>query len=220
MGCPRLRPPHVGCRFYPQQRLYFRRLMATGSLFPGFGMLVQLAVYIHKVFYTLGLINYVDTKSKCRHLQNITCKGTLLQVLIYLSSSPPYTLYKYMYLFTQRREGEGRVEPERWWEGQQITKLGWKYYYDWMYARDWLCPVYKYDKHLPQSPFTGQFFRRQHFTLPSVSLIFLYLLQRLLVATARRGLVQPTPPTPRSPASAPPLCRSSRRTSAMSGASS
>ncbi len=29
-------------------------------------------------------------------------------------------------------------------------------------------------KHLPQSPFTGQFFRWRHFALPSMSLIFLY----------------------------------------------
>ncbi len=29
------------------------------------------------------------------------------------------------------------------------------------------------DKHLPQSPFIGQFFRGRHFALPSVSFIFL-----------------------------------------------
>ncbi len=29
-----------------------------------------------------GLINYVDTKAKCRHLKKLTCKGTLRQVFI------------------------------------------------------------------------------------------------------------------------------------------
>ncbi len=29
-----------------------------------------------------GLINYLDSKAKCRHLKELTCKGTLRQVLI------------------------------------------------------------------------------------------------------------------------------------------
>jgi len=32
--------------------------------------------------YWHGLINYIDTKAKCRHLQKITGKGTLQQVFI------------------------------------------------------------------------------------------------------------------------------------------
>jgi hypothetical protein len=32
--------------------------------------------------YTRGLINYIDTKEKCRHLKKLTCKGTLRQVFI------------------------------------------------------------------------------------------------------------------------------------------
>jgi hypothetical protein len=59
---------------------------------------------------------------------------------VYLSDTPPpsrYTLYTYMYLFTQGREGErnshregrGR-EPERRLEGQQFTELGRKYQHD------------------------------------------------------------------------------------------
>ncbi len=34
------------------------------------------------------LINYVDTKAKCRHLKKLTCKGTLRQVFICLRFSP------------------------------------------------------------------------------------------------------------------------------------
>ncbi len=33
---------------------------------------------------THGIINYVDTKPKCRHLKKLTCKGTLRQVFISL----------------------------------------------------------------------------------------------------------------------------------------
>jgi hypothetical protein len=52
-------------------------------------------------------------------------------------------------IHTGSRE-EGIVEPERRREGkgQQFTKLGRKYQHD-----------YNSDKHLPQSPFTGRFFR-------------------------------------------------------------
>jgi hypothetical protein len=28
------------------------------------------------------LINYIDTKAKCRHLKKLTCKGTLRQVFV------------------------------------------------------------------------------------------------------------------------------------------
>jgi hypothetical protein len=36
----------------------------------------------------------------------------------------------------------------------------------------------KSDEHLPQSPFTGQFLRRRHFALTSISLIFLRLFRK------------------------------------------
>ncbi len=35
-----------------------------------------------------GLIDYIDTKAKCRHLKKSTCKGTLLQVAICLRTPP------------------------------------------------------------------------------------------------------------------------------------
>ncbi len=34
------------------------------------------------------LINYIDTKAKCRHLKKLTCQGTLRQVSICLRPSP------------------------------------------------------------------------------------------------------------------------------------
>jgi hypothetical protein len=42
--------------------------------------------------------------------------------------SSPYTLYRC--LFTQRREKEGKVEPERRLEGKQFRKLGRNYLHD------------------------------------------------------------------------------------------
>ncbi len=67
---------------------------------------------------------------------------------------PLHTFYVYtVYLFTQGR-GEGEsVEPERRLEGQQFTKLGRKYQHHWLYLQS-----INSDKHLPQSPFTGQYF--------------------------------------------------------------
>jgi hypothetical protein len=49
--------------------------------------------YIHgriKYLHSLpnGLINYIDTKSKCRYLKKVTCKGTLRQVFICLRPPP------------------------------------------------------------------------------------------------------------------------------------
>ncbi len=44
--------------------------------------------------------------------KKLTCKGTLRQMFICLipASPPPYTLYAYMYMFTQGGGGaEGRV---------------------------------------------------------------------------------------------------------------
>ncbi len=58
-----------------------------------------------------------------------------------------------------RRESE----PERRLEGQQFTKLGRKYQHDLLYLQS-----INFDKHLPQSPFPGQYF---YFALVSVQLI-------------------------------------------------
>jgi hypothetical protein len=77
-------------------------------------------------------------------------------------------------------KGEGwRVEPERRGEGQQgrvqITKLSWKYPHDWMYARNWLSPVYILIliNTCRKVPLQVNFFRWRYFSLTSMSLIFL-----------------------------------------------
>jgi hypothetical protein len=61
-----------------------------------------------------GLINYKDSKAKCRHLKKLTCKGTLRQVFICLRpppllrhhTPPPYTLYTCILYTYSHREGE------------------------------------------------------------------------------------------------------------------
>ncbi len=86
--------------------------------------------------------------------KKLTCKGTVPHVFICMRAQnpippPPLThckrVYIILYLFT--KGGGGRVEPERRLEGQQFSKLSRKYQHDYS------------DKPLPQSPFTGQFFR-------------------------------------------------------------
>jgi hypothetical protein len=91
--------------------------------------------------------------------KKLTCKGTLRQVLICLRPRTPYPpplhhVYVYaVYTYSHREWGEvGRVEPERRLEGLQLTNLGRK-------IPTWpaVSPVYNSDKHLPKSPFAGQF---------------------------------------------------------------
>jgi hypothetical protein len=52
-----------------------------------------------------GLMNYKDTKAKCRHLTKFTYKGTLRQVLICLN--PPLTYRIHTCTFSHREGGEG-----------------------------------------------------------------------------------------------------------------
>ncbi len=95
-----------------------------------------------------GLINYTDTNAKYRHLKKFAYKGTSRQVFVCLIS-PPYTLFTYMYLFTQ---GSWVRENFR---GTTVYKDGSK-------IPTWLNILFVQSidsyKHLPQSLFTGQFF--------------------------------------------------------------
>jgi hypothetical protein len=61
-----------------------------------------------------SLINYLDTKAKCRHLKKLTPKRTLRQVFdapSYMTPSPPhpYTLYTCT-VHIHAGKGEGGVE--------------------------------------------------------------------------------------------------------------
>jgi hypothetical protein len=115
------------------------------------------------------LNNYIETKTKWRHLIKFDLERDFAAG-VYLSEaqnliSPPYALDTCIH---KGKGGGVRVEPERRREGQQFTKLGRKYQHDLLYLQS-----INFDKHLPQSPITGQFYLGWHFAFPSMSLIFL-----------------------------------------------
>ncbi len=81
-------------------------------------------------------IRLIEGKAKFRHLNKLTCKGTLRLVFISLRPKtpyppPPYALYTCIQYTYSHREW-GKVEPERRLEGQQFAKLGRKYQHDWL----------------------------------------------------------------------------------------
>jgi hypothetical protein len=81
-------------------------------------------------------------------------------------SSTLYTCIQYTY--PQRVGGERGELNQRRLEGRYFTKLGRKYQHD--CATSYLQSINS-DKHLPQSPFTGQFCGWQHFALVPIQLI-------------------------------------------------
>ncbi len=93
-------------------------------------------------------------------LKKLICKGTLRQVFICLkprtpySSPPPFrTINVYSTVYsTLIHTGKGEVEPKRRGEGNSSQS--------WAENTDMIdLQSINSDKHLPQSPFTGQFFR-------------------------------------------------------------
>jgi hypothetical protein len=93
-----------------------------------------------------GLINYTDTKAKCRHLKNITsyglcgrCSSVWGPLPSYeLIPTPLHTVYVYtVYLFTQRWGGGRELTRENVW-GATFHKA-------WSKISTWLTvsPVYK-----------------------------------------------------------------------------
>ncbi len=88
--------------------------------------------------------------------KQMTSKRTLRQVFICLSMYPPrYTLCMYSCICTYSHSevGVGRIESERGGEGATDHKAGLKIP-TWLNVRKCI----NFDKHMPQSPFTGQFF--------------------------------------------------------------
>ncbi len=98
-----------------------------------------------------GLINYKDTRAKCRHLKLLTCKGTLRLVFIRV-----YRL---------------EIQSVTQVSSTQLCEL-------WTFSLVQLfhlppfpcvntCTVYtpQTNKHRPQSPFTGQFFKMTTFCI-------------------------------------------------------
>ncbi len=102
-----------------------------------------------------GIINYIDTKAKCRHLKQFTCKGTLRQGRCFSEFLDcRYNGHVGFYLV--------QLSPLLVWISilythKQCVGVVWSF-------------GPRTDKHLPQSPLKGQFFMWQHCLL---CLIFL-----------------------------------------------
>ncbi len=118
------------------------------------------------------LINYVNTKAKFFHLKNLLYTDFSAGVYLSEAPSPPWPhnplplthCIRAYCTFTQTEKGVGgELNQERRLEGQQSTKLGRKYQHDRLYLQS-----INSDKYLPQSSFTGQFFRLRHFASVSV----------------------------------------------------
>ncbi len=96
----------------------------------------------------------VERHKKHRTMQNVVIQnswpvkglcGRCLSVWgpdSHTSPPPPYTLYSIVYTYiiqytySHREEGEVvRIEPETRWEGQQFSKMCWKYQHDWLYLQ-------------------------------------------------------------------------------------
>ncbi len=111
-----------------------------------------------------GLINYIDTKAKCHHLnKNLPVKGLCVRFLSVwgpihsYDPIPPltYCIWVYCKLNHTGKGGGGKRWTREKVRGATIHKAGSK-----IPTLLTVSPVYiQYShKHLPQSPFSGQFF--------------------------------------------------------------
>ncbi len=135
-------------------------------------------LFIYKYFTTFhrgtrrrSKIRLIKGNAKCCHLKKLSCKGTLRQVFICLRlfqqnpiPPPPYTLYTYLqYTYSHGGGGEGGELNQREWERVNRGEYGSQ---SWVEntnmtecTQDIGClQSINSDKHLPQSPFTSQFY--------------------------------------------------------------
>jgi hypothetical protein len=115
-------------------------------------------------------IRLIEGNAKCRHLKKLTCQETFWQVFIFSEAQNPiplpllYTEYVYTvyfrYTYSDREGGRGEDWFREKIRGAIVHKAGSK-------KPKWLTlsPVYNSNKHLPQSPFTGQDFQMTTFWL-------------------------------------------------------
>jgi hypothetical protein len=73
-----------------------------------------------------GKIRRIEGNAKCRHLNKLTCKGTLRQVFICLRPRTPYpplyTLYTVQYTYSHREGGESLTREKV--RGATVHKAG------------------------------------------------------------------------------------------------
>ncbi len=72
-----------------------------------------------------GLMSYIDTKAKCRHLKNWPGRELLcwcLSVWYPLLHTVTHSM-RHVLIYTEKGEREGKREPERRLKGQQLTNV-------------------------------------------------------------------------------------------------
>jgi hypothetical protein len=102
------------------------------------GFYLNLAIFTTWKSFQHGLINYLDTKAKCRRLKNLPVKGLCGRCLFVWA--PPYTLYTYFILI---HTGKGFRVGKSWTRekirGSTVYEAGSKIpTYDWN-----VTPVYR-----------------------------------------------------------------------------
>ncbi len=114
---------------------------------------------------------FIDGNAKCHQLEKLTCKVTLRQVFICLRPrisypTPLYTLHTCIQSTCSHREGGGESWSSEKVRGATVHKAGSKILT--CLTGSPLLQSMNSEKLLPQSPFTGQFFRWWHFALVTV----------------------------------------------------
>ncbi len=102
-----------------------------------------------------GLINCIDTKVNRRHLKKLTCKGTLRQVLVCIRVHR-LEVQSAMLLFSTQLDELLPLSPSLWFNFPPFPLPCVNKYTG---GRGFWGSRPQTDKHLPQSPFTGQFFK-------------------------------------------------------------
>ncbi len=91
-------------------------------------------------------IRLIEAIAKCRHLKKMIGSGPEPHT----PPPPLHTVYVYT-VYYSHTEGESLISEKG--RGATVHKAGPKYQYDCLYLQS-----LNSDKHLPRSPFTGQFF--------------------------------------------------------------
>ncbi len=107
-----------------------------------------------------GLIHYIDTKAKCRHLKKLPVKGLCGRCLSVRYPPPPFTHCIRTCTFTQGRGAERTREKVR---ETTVHKLGRKYQHGWLYLQS-ITLINACRK----GPLQVNVFRLRHFALVSM----------------------------------------------------
>ncbi len=104
-------------------------------------------------------IRLIEGNAECHHLKRLTCRGTWREVFLSVWGPEPHApplkhcTRVYSILIHTGKVGWGESWTKEKVRGVTVHKMGRKYQQDWLHLQS-----INSDKHLPQSPFTDQFF--------------------------------------------------------------